>query len=130
MDLSKGCPYSLCKSFTEAATIAALGSAVNVAKKQAGLRSAVLVGHSMGCRVITEAYLQAPAAVAGLVFVDGSIIGGDPDIAIKRAKENIERNGIDALTQRLFSDMFLESSDPKLRDRLVARAQKVSVAIG
>jgi pimeloyl-ACP methyl ester carboxylesterase len=109
----------------EAATIAALGSAVNVAEKQAGGRSAVLVGHSMGCRVITEAYLQAPADVAGLVFVDGSIIGGDPDIAIKRARENIERNGMDALTQRLFSDMFVESSDPKLRDRLVARAQKV-----
>jgi len=109
----------------EAATIAVLGSAVNVAKKQAGGRTAVLIGHSMGCRVITEAYLQAPTDVAGLVFVDGSIIGGDPDIAIKRAKENIERNGMDALTQRLFSDMFVESSDPKLRDRLIARAQKV-----
>jgi hypothetical protein len=32
---------------------------------------------------------------------------------------------MDALTQRLFSDMFVESSYPKLRDRLVARAQKV-----
>ena len=32
---------------------------------------------------------------------------------------------MDALTQRLFSDMFVESSDPKLRDRLIARAQKV-----
>ena len=73
---------------------------MNVAKKQAGGRSTVLVGHSMGCRVITEAYLQAPADVAGLVFVDGSIIGGDPDIAIKRARENIERNGMDALTPR------------------------------
>jgi pimeloyl-ACP methyl ester carboxylesterase len=109
----------------EAATIAALGSAVNVAKKQARGRIAVLIGHSMGCRVITEAYLQAPADVAGLVFVDGSIIGGDPDVAIKRVRENIERNGMDALTQRLFSDMFVESSDPKLRDRLVGRAQKV-----
>src|SRR5262249_21619323 len=98
---------------------------VNVAKEQAGRRSTVLVGHSMGCRVITEAYLQAPADVAGLVFVDGSIIGGDPDIAVKRARENVERNGMDALTQRLFSDMFVESSDSKLRDRLVARAQKV-----
>jgi pimeloyl-ACP methyl ester carboxylesterase len=112
-------------SAPEAATIAALGSAVNIAKKQAGGRTSVLIGHSMGCRVITEAYLQAPAEVAGLVFVDGSIIGGEPDTAIKRARENIERSGMDALTQRLFSDMFLESSDPKLRDRLVARAQKV-----
>ena len=109
----------------EATTIAALGSAVNVAKGRFGGRPAVLIGHSMGCRVITEAYLQAPADVAGLVFVDGSVIGGDPDIAVKMARENIEQIGMDALTQRLFSDMFVESSDLKLRDRLVARAQNV-----
>jgi pimeloyl-ACP methyl ester carboxylesterase len=109
----------------EVATIAVLGSAVNVAKKQAGGRTAVLIGHSMGCRVITEAYLQAPTGVAGLVFVDGSITDGDPDIAIKMARENIERNGMDAFMQRFFSDMFVESSDPKLRDRLFERAQKV-----
>src|SRR6476659_8612182 len=33
---------------------------------------AVLVGHSMGCRVAIEAALQAPHRVSGLVLIDGS----------------------------------------------------------
>jgi pimeloyl-ACP methyl ester carboxylesterase len=32
---------------------------------------------------------------------------------------------MDVLSQRLFNDMFLEGSDPKLRERLVARAQAI-----
>src|SRR5512142_756788 len=36
------------------------------------LPPAVLVGHSMGCRVAIEAALQAPHRAAGLVLIDGS----------------------------------------------------------
>jgi pimeloyl-ACP methyl ester carboxylesterase len=32
---------------------------------------AVLVGHSMGCRVVVEAVMQATDRVAGVVLVDG-----------------------------------------------------------
>ncbi len=109
----------------ETASIAALAIAVNVIKEQTGTRAAILVGHSMGCRVITEAFLQSRSGVAGLVYVDGSILGGDPATAIERAKAAIDRGGMDALTQRLFNDMFLEGSDAKLRERLVSRAQGV-----
>src|SRR5262249_20036439 len=105
-------------------SIAALGSAVTQVKEQIGARSTILIGHSMGCRVIVEALLQSPAGVAGLVFVDGSILGGDPETGITRAKDAVSK-GIDPLTQRLFNDMFIEGSDPKLRERLVARAQGV-----
>jgi pimeloyl-ACP methyl ester carboxylesterase len=110
-------------------SIAAMGSAVAQVKEQIGSRSTILIGHSMGCRVIVEALLQSPSGVAGLVFVDGSILGGDPETGIARAKDAISKAGIDALTQRLFNDMFLESSDPKLRERLLARAQGVDAAL-
>ena len=106
-------------------SIAALGSAVAQVKEEVGARSAVLIGHSMGCRVIVEALLQSPSGVAGLAFVDGSILGGDPETGVQRAKDANSKAGIDPLTQRLFNDMFLEGSDPKLRERLVARAQAV-----
>jgi len=110
-------------------SIAAMGSAVAQVKEQVGARSTVLMGHSMGCRVIVEALLQSPSGVAGLVFVDGSILGGDPETGVQRAKDAISKAGMDPLTQRLFNDMFLESSDPKLRERLVARAQAVDVPL-
>lgn len=110
-------------------SIAAMGSAVAQVKEQVGARSTVLIGHSMGCRVIVEALLQSPSGVAGLVFVDGSILGGDPQTGVQRAKDAIGKAGMDPLTQRLFNDMFLESSDPKLRERLVARAQAVDVPL-
>jgi pimeloyl-ACP methyl ester carboxylesterase len=110
-------------------SIAAMGSAVAQVKEQIGARSTVLIGHSMGCRVIVEALLQSPSGVAGLVFVDGSILGGDPETGVNRAKEAVSRAGVDALTQRLFGDMFVETSDPKLRERLIARAQGVDAAL-
>jgi pimeloyl-ACP methyl ester carboxylesterase len=44
---------------------------------------------------------------------------------LAKTKATIERDGMDALSQRLFNDMFLEGSDPKLRERLVARAQAI-----
>ena len=42
---------------------------------------------------------------------------------IKSIKDAIERAGMDAFTKRFFSDMFLESGDPELRERFIARAQ-------
>jgi pimeloyl-ACP methyl ester carboxylesterase len=105
-------------------SIASMAAAVNHVKEGVGRGGKILVGHSMGCRVITEAYLQSRADVVGLVFVDGSILGGDPETGVTRAKETA-RAGIDPLTQRLFNDMFVEGSDPAVRERIVARAKKV-----
>lgn len=105
-------------------SIASMAAAVNQVKEGLGPGGKILIGHSMGCRVITEAYLQSRANLAGLVFVDGSLLGGDPEAAVNRAKEAV-RAGIDPFTQRLFNDMFLEGSDPAVRERMVARAKKV-----
>jgi hypothetical protein len=72
-----------------------------------------------------EAFRQCPINTVGLVFVDGSFVGGgDPAAAIHKAKDAVDRVGIDAFTERLFDDMFLEDSDVKLRERLVARATR------
>ncbi len=68
--------------------------------------------------------LESRADVAGLVLVDGSILGGDPETGVNRAKETA-RAGIDPLTQRLINESFLEGSDPAVRERTVARAKKV-----
>jgi pimeloyl-ACP methyl ester carboxylesterase len=110
-------------------SIATMAEAVNMVKHQIGSQRAILIGHSMGCRVIMEAFRQSPINTVGLVFVDGSFVGGgDPAAAVHKAKDAVDRVGIDAFTERLFNDMFLEDSDVKLRERLVARAKGVNAS--
>ena len=55
------------------ATIEALAAAVNDALDALALNQVVLVGHSMGCRLVSETFSQSPARVRGVVYVDGSI---------------------------------------------------------
>ena len=105
-------------------SIASMAAAVNQVKEGVGSGRKILVGHSMGCRVIAGAYLQSRTDVAGLIFVDGSILGGDPQTGVERAKERA-RAGIDLLTQHLFNDMFIEGSDLAARERMIARAKQV-----
>src|SRR5437764_5714843 len=92
-------------------SIEILGAAVNRVKDQVAASNTILVGHSMGCRVIVEAFQQSGASVSGLVFVDGSFLGGDLESALKTATAAIDRAGMDAFTQQFFSDMFLENGD-------------------
>jgi pimeloyl-ACP methyl ester carboxylesterase len=106
-------------------TIEALAKAVNTVKDHVGSNKAILIGHSMGCRVILEAFLQSKANIAGLVFVDGSILGGDPETGVAKAKDAIAKAGIDAFSQRLFNDMFLPGSDEQIKQRIVSRAGSV-----
>jgi pimeloyl-ACP methyl ester carboxylesterase len=91
--------------------------------------NAVLVGHSMGCRVVLEANRLAPERVAGIVLVDGSRAGaGDPDAAEAAARSQIEQMGYAAWAESLFRQMFFKSTPAS--ERLVARAVRQSAEIG
>jgi pimeloyl-ACP methyl ester carboxylesterase len=50
-------------------SIATMAEAVNTVKEQIVSHRAILIGHSMGCRVIMEAFQQSPNNIVGLVFV-------------------------------------------------------------
>lgn len=94
------------------------------------LPPAVLVGHSMGCRVVLEANLQAPERVVALVLNDGSRMGqGDPEEAERKARADMAA-AYESVAGNLFTGMFIETSDPQLRDRLVRRALAVPQAVG
>ena len=93
------------------------------------LKGAVLVGHSMGCRVVLEAARLVPKRVSRLVLVDGSRnAAGDPDTAEKNARETVEKLGYAAFAETLFRQMFFKSS--RQADAIVARAVKGSAAFG
>jgi len=101
-----------CSIETYGADIAALLEGKN-------LSGAVLVGHSMGCRVVLQAYLNAPRRIAALALVDGSFLGeGDPVLI-----ENYSN-----FARTLFANMLL--SPGELGTAIVERALRLPEAIG
>jgi len=93
------------------------------------LKNAVLVGHSMGCRVVLEAARLVPKRVSRLVLVDGSRNAtGDPDAAEQSARATVEKLGYAAFAETLFRQMFFKPS--RAADAIVARAVKGSAAFG
>ena len=89
----------------------------------------VLVGHSMGCRVVLEANRIAPDRVGRIILIDGSRSGsGDADAAERAARESIERAGYKAWAENLFRQMFFEPTPAT--ERLVQRAVRQSAEIG
>jgi len=94
------------------------------------LSGVILVGHSMGTRVILEAARLLPKRVAGLVMVDGSrgAPAGDPDTAEAGAKAAIDKVGYPTFAENLFRQMFFKPSAEA--DAIVARAVRSSAQFG
>lgn len=91
--------------------------------------SVVLVGHSMGCRVVLEANRLIADKVAGLVLVDGSRMADrDPEAAEAAARGSIARVGYAAFAENLFRQMFLTPSPTA--DAIVRRAARQSAEFG
>ena len=93
------------------------------------LEKCVLVGHSMGCRVVLEANRLIPDRVAGIVLVDGSRNAtSDPEGAEAAAHATVEKMGYGAFAETLFRQMFFTPSAQA--DAIVARAVKSSAELG
>jgi len=89
-------------------TIEAYGIAVARALMELELRPAILVGHSMGCRVVLKASRVQPYAVSGLVLVDGSRIGEGHPIAAQRAMAGeLAGDGYPRFVRQFFESMFV-----------------------
>jgi pimeloyl-ACP methyl ester carboxylesterase len=117
---SPGEPES-CSIETYGADVAALLRALN-------LSGAVIVGHSMGTRVVLQACLDAPDRVAGIVLVDGSFQAAAGDRAEEDARRAIASAGYAAWAGGLFEQMFFAPS--ATAERIRARAARLPEAVG
>lgn len=89
-------------------TIEGLASDVAAILAEKNITDAILIGHSLGQRVVLETQAQAPDRVAGLVLVDGSnSVAGDLN-AMLAAFDGIA--DIKSWVQGLFDQMFLPDS--------------------
>jgi len=109
-------------------TIERFGADVAELLRTIGLAQAVLVGHSMGCRVVVEAALQAPAKVAGLVLVDGSQFVADASAVLDAAFAT--PGGYASIVSGMFAQMFNERSDREAADAIIARARRLPPVVG
>lgn len=110
-------------------TIARYGSDVAALVASLELKGALLVGHSMGCRVVLEAARLDAARVGGIVLLDGSMIGmGDAvqvDAVIRQMKALPD---FATFADGLFTQMFLQESAESRA--VVARARALPAGIG
>jgi pimeloyl-ACP methyl ester carboxylesterase len=110
------------------ATVERFGADVAELMGVLDLPPAVLVGHSMGCRVVVEAALQAPSRTAGVILVDGSQFAAAMGPALRELFAS--PSGFDTITGKWFPDMFTAKSDPAIVAAGLARAQRLPRALG
>ena len=93
------------------------------------LKHCVLVGHSMGTRVVLEAARIGPERVAGLVLIDGSRQGsGNPDEAEAAMEATIRAVGFPAFRESAFRQMFFKWSPAA--EALLERSKKLAPDAG
>jgi pimeloyl-ACP methyl ester carboxylesterase len=93
------------------------------------LERCVLIGHSMGCRVVLEANRLIADKVAGVVLIEGSRLADrDPDAAQAAARASLDKVGYPAFAENLFRQMFVTPSPTA--DAIVRRAVSGSGEFG
>lgn len=101
--------------------IAGMAGAVNTVK--AGVDGPViLVGHSLGAKIVREACCRDSSRVAGLVLIDGGFYAQDAAAKREADARHIASIGFDGFIRSHFGALFPAGADPATRDRVVERA--------
>jgi pimeloyl-ACP methyl ester carboxylesterase len=99
--------------------------------KNLNVPPAVLVGHSMGCRVVLQAYSVVPELVASLILLDGSRLAvGNRRNAEQKARQMMRNTGYTAWAHRAFANMFLSGVAASLQASIIKRAMALPEKVG
>jgi len=113
-----------------APTIAALAAAVNRARRDVDARDVILAGHSLGAKVVREAYAQQRDGIVGLVLVEGRYYRGDTPALVEGARRAIDEAGFHAFAERFFADMFVDGDRSDARRNVLDRLARFDPAFG
>lgn len=106
-------------------SIEALAAAVNEVVVAADLSDVVLVGHSLGTKVVRACVRQAPERVRGLALVDGSTYVGDAEALVGALRWRIAANGMAAIQGENLRAMLQSGADPAFAERIHQRARRM-----
>lgn len=104
------------------------GADVAEVMRALALPPSILVGHSMGCRVVVEAALQAPAQTLAVILVDGSQFSAAMEAVLQQ--RFAAPNGYATLVEHLFEEMFTGRSDKSVAASIIERAGRLPRTIG
>ena len=114
-------------------TMRAFGQDVSAVVTALDLHKVVLIGHSMGGKVVVEAAKQLKSRVVAVVGVD-TFHNGGRETPQSRQKEVLEELAYDyaGFMKQIVGRMFVEQSDPAIRDFVMAdmAAAPYAAAIG
>ena len=115
-------------------TMQSFARAVEAVMRDAGVRQAVLVGHSMGVPVVREFYRLYPEKTRALVLVDGSLRPLAPKQVMEQMFAPLRSGKYKATMEAMAGGMLGQRVPAELRDDLKARMagtpQHVAVAAG
>ena len=100
-------------------TMQAFGADVAAVVNALDLREIVLVGHSMGGKVVVEAANQLQGRVLAVVGADTLHNGGRPTPRAAQVLAELEAD-YQGFVERLVTRMFVAESDPQVRDFVLA----------
>jgi pimeloyl-ACP methyl ester carboxylesterase len=106
---------------TQDAGMANAALAINTARRRLDPGKVVLIGHSLGAKIIREAHRQDPDGIIGLILVDGSLYVSDRETMLANAKAAVA-GGMEAFLTGLFGRMFNEATPAEQKKFLIDRA--------
>jgi pimeloyl-ACP methyl ester carboxylesterase len=111
-------------------TIASLAAAVNRVRRATNARDVILAGHSLGAKVVREAYAQQRDDIVGIVLVEGRYYRGDTPALVEGARRAIDDAGFHAFAERFFADMFIDGDRSDARRNVLDRLARFDPAFG
>ena len=108
------------------ADVPSLARVLNSLCERQGAADTILVGHSLGCRVVLEAYGQSPANIACIVLIEGERLAvNDPEAVIAGLHSHAASIGLQNLLRVSYEAGLGNRVDDRTRLHVLSRLERI-----